>query len=107
MSTIRTPGALARIARTWSGVIGRSNSRFKLSLCARGMGTRTHVAEIMILGSAKIFRVSPTILFSSSLYPLAAMAVLWLNTLLAIWCGNFSFTIGWPAAYALTCCSSS
>ncbi len=88
-------------------MIGRSNSRFSDSLWARGIGTRTHVAAIMILGSAKIFRVSPTILFSSSLYPLAAMAVLWLNTLLAIWWGNFSFTIGSPAAYAFTCCSSS
>ena len=66
-STTRTPSAFAKRALaslTESGLAKRATTA---SEWARGTGTRTQVGTICRPGNPKIFRVSSTILFSSSL----------------------------------------
>ena len=64
MST--TPGAFARAAFACSTETGRSNSTLIASLWATFTGTRTHVGQTPMVASPRIFFVSLTTLFSSS-----------------------------------------
>ena len=60
----RQPGALRRISRASSGVIGFSNSMLTASEWPMNTGTRTQVAVSLIVGS-RIFLVSAIIFHSS------------------------------------------